>query len=176
MPISMTGIGGSPGVRSLGGYALAVRLRRRLPWHGVGAPQVSGWSTVCQGRILPLSALSRRALLMLLLFTRLQAPTWTVHLRRVAGCMPTGRRCAGALDLIYLASTMADGVCEGQCLMSCFIVGPPLSLGWGCSVSLGRTCGTVGADIGVTAFVAHAARTTRAPHASGHLPRHSSTN
>jgi len=164
MPISMTGIGVITMLSQLkGGYALAGAVAATFALAtAFCAPQVSRLvDRYGQGNVLPLSALiGGGALLMLLLCTRLQAPTWTLFIfAALAGCMPSMSAMVRArwteiyrgqpqLQTAYALESVLDEVC--------FIVGPPLSVGL-CVVAFpeaGPLAALLALAIGVTAFVA----------------------
>lgn len=93
MPVSMTGIGLITMLAQVhGGYGLAGSVAAVFALAtAFCAPQVSRLvDRYGQGRVLPIAALiGGGALLMLLLCTRLQAPSWTLFLfAALAGCMP----------------------------------------------------------------------------------------
>ncbi|CAI8937042.1 MULTISPECIES: MFS transporter [Pseudomonas] len=179
MPISMTGIGVITMLSQLtGGYALAGGVAATFALAtAFCAPQVSRLvDRFGQGRVLPVAALiGGGALLMLLLCTRLQAPTWTLFVcAALAGCMPSMSAMARArwteiyrgqpqLQTAYALESVLDEVC--------FIVGPPLSVGLcvGVFPEAGPLAALLMLAIGVTAFVAQ--RSTEPPvhpHESQH--------
>ena len=163
MPISMTGIGLITMLAQLnGGYALAGAVAATFALAtAFCAPQVSRLvDRYGQGRVLPIAALTGGGgLLMLLLCTRVQAPTWTLFVfAALAGCMPSMSAMARArwteiyrgqpqLQTAYALESVLDEVC--------FIVGPPLSVGL-CVVAFpeaGPLAALLALAVGVTAFV-----------------------
>lgn len=163
MPISMTGIGLITMLAQLqGGYALAGAVAATFALAtALCAPQVSRMvDRFGQGRVLPVSALvGGGALLMVLLCTRLQAPSWTLFVfAALAGCMPSMSAMVRArwtelyrgqpqLQTAYALESVLDEVC--------FIVGPPLSVGL-CVVAFpeaGPLAALLMLAVGTTAFV-----------------------
>ncbi len=143
MPISMTGIGVITMLSQLtGGYALAGGVAATFALAtAFCAPQVSRLvDRFGQGRVLPVAALiGGGALLMLLLCTRLQAPTWTLFVcAALAGCMPSMSAMARArwteiyrgqpqLQTAYALESVLDEVCllsarrcRWGCASACF--------------------------------------------------------
>ncbi|WP_447095588.1 MFS transporter [Pseudomonas sp. CF10PS3] len=163
MPVSMTGIGIITMLSQVhGGYGLAGSVAAVFALAtAICAPQVSRLvDRYSQGRVLPIAALiGGGALLMLLLGTRLQAPTWTLFLSAaLAGCMPNMSAMVRArwtelyrgqpkLQTAFALESVLDEVC--------FIVGPPISVGL--SVVLFPEAGPLVAAlllaVGVTTFV-----------------------
>ncbi|EIK68705.1 transporter, major facilitator family [Pseudomonas synxantha BG33R] len=163
MPISMTGIGLITMLAQVhGGYGLAGSVAAVFALAtAFCAPQVSRWvDRYGQGKVLPIAALiGGGALLMLLLCTRLQAPSWTLFLfAALAGCMPNMSAMVRArwtelyrgqprLQTAFALESVLDEVC--------FIIGPPISVGL--SVVLFPEAGPLVAAlllaVGVTTFV-----------------------
>jgi len=179
MPISMTGIGVITMLSQLkGGYALAGAVAATFALAtAFCAPQVSRLvDRYGQRNILPVSALiGGGALLMLLLCTRLQAPTWTLFIfAALAGCMPSMSAMVRArwteiyrgqpqLQTAYALESVLDEVC--------FIVGAPLSVGLCVTLfpEAGPLAGLLMLAIGVTAFVAQrSTEPTVHPHEEHH--------
>jgi len=179
MPISMTGLGVITMLSQLkGGYALAGAVAATFALAtAFCAPQVSRLvDRYGQRNILPVSALiGGGALLMLLLCTRLQAPTWTLFIfAALAGCMPSMSAMVRArwteiyrgqpqLQTAYALESVLDEVC--------FIVGAPLSVGLCVTLfpEAGPLAGLLMLAIGVTAFVAQrSTEPTVHPHEEHH--------
>lgn len=163
MPVSMTGIGLITMLSQVhGGYGLAGSVAAVYALAtALCAPQVSRLvDRYGQGRVLPIAALiGGGALLMLLLCTRLHAPTWTLFLfAALTGCIPNMSAMVRArwtelyrgqpeLQTAFALESVLDEVC--------FIVGPPISVGL--SVMLFPEAGPLMAAlllaVGVTTFV-----------------------
>ena len=119
MPVSMTGIGLITMLAQVhGGYGLAGSVAAVFALAtAICAPQVSRLvDRYSQGRVLPIAALiGGGALLMLLLCTRLQAPTWTLFVFR-AGRLHAEHVGDGARTLdrdLSRPAAIADCLCAG---------------------------------------------------------------
>ncbi|MFC6299174.1 MFS transporter [Pseudomonas sp. CCM 7893] len=163
MPISMTGIGLITMLSQVhGGYGLAGAVAATFALAtAFCAPQVSRLvDRYGQGRVLPIAAsMGGGALLLLLLCTRLQAPSWTLFIfAALAGCIPNMSAMVRArwtelyrgqpkLQTAFALESVLDEVC--------FILGPPLSVGL-CVVLFPEAGPLIAAlllAVGVTAFV-----------------------
>lgn len=163
MPISMTGIGVITMLSQVhGGYGLAGAVAATFALAtAFCAPQVSRLvDRYGQGRVLPVAAsIGGGALLMLLLCTRLQAPTWTLFIfAALAGCIPNMSAMVRArwtelyrgqpqLQTAFALESVLDEVV--------FIVGPPVSVGL-CVLlfpEAGPLIAAIFLAVGVTTFV-----------------------
>ncbi|MBV6662335.1 MFS transporter [Pseudomonas yamanorum] len=163
MPISMTGIGLITMLSQVhGGYGLAGAVTATFALAtAFCAPQVSRLvDRYGQGRVLPVAAsIGGGALLLLLLCTRLQAPTWTLFIfAALAGCMPNMSAMVRArwtelyrgqpkLQTAFALESVLDEVV--------FIIGPPVSVGL-CVLlfpEAGPLIAALFLAVGVTAFV-----------------------
>ncbi|MEJ2764397.1 MFS transporter [Photobacterium sp. MCCC 1A19761] len=163
MPISMTGIGLITMLSQLqGSYWLAGTVAATFTLTmAVAAPQISrAVDRYGQRRVLPFAtAISVVGMLLLLLSSHFQAPTWTLYVwAALAGCMPSMPAMVRArwtaiyrdtpqLQTAYAFESVLDEVC--------FILGPPLAVGLSVAVfpEAGPLAAALLQAVGVLAFV-----------------------